>query len=174
MHYLIHLIIALGGLIWVIIFNSQWRYRGHQLVSMPLMFKLIQFFASFMWPPPSNSWNTELSAISWSDCVYSHLCVNSLVISTVWNVLHLLCLFFPYGPYRMWCPFGGPLGSSPVTIFLSFVPSSTSSHHLEWQQYRHACLFLCRMHSVRAGEKSSYYLDCEHVHGKENKSARIL
>ena len=111
-HALSHssLIIALGGLIWVIIFNSQWRYRGHQLVSTPLMFKLIQFFASFMWPPPSNSWNTELSAISWSDCVYSHLCVNSLVISTVWNVLHLLCLFFPYSPYRMWCPLGALLG----------------------------------------------------------------
>lgn len=119
-HALSHLflITALGGLILSIIFNSQWRYRGRQLVSILLTFKLSKFFASFMWPPPSNSWNTELSAVSWGDHVYSHLCVNSLAILTARNVLHLLLLFLLWGPCEMLYPLGGPPGSSPITTFL--------------------------------------------------------
>lgn len=122
-HALSHLflITALGGLILSIIFNSQWRYRGRQLVNMLLTFKLSKFFASFMWPPSSNSQNTELFAVSWGDHVYSHLCVNSLAILTAWNVLHLLLLFLPLRPIWNVISFGGPFWIIPNHHIPSFL-----------------------------------------------------
>lgn len=154
-------IIALGDLIWGIIFSSRWRYRGHQLVSIVLIFKLGKFGLHPV------TWNTELLAGSW-DHMYSHVCATAfyshgLKCSSPSSPIH------PLRPIQNITTFGGPSGSSSTPHSFLFAPSRTRRKS-PWMIEIHACLFFCGLSSVRVEEISGDYHDCEDSHRKESKS----
>lgn len=128
------------------IFSSQWRYRGHQLVSMVLTFKLNKSFASFVWLPPSNSWNTELICSFLRSHLFTPLCHFSsyppcLKCSSPSSI-------HPLSPTQNIISFGGLSGISSIPHYFLFVPSSTGRTS-PWMITIHPWLFYCGLSSVQ-------------------------